>query len=138
MSLGYRVLEHTADVGLVVYGNDLPQVFSNAARGMFSLLTDRRRVRAHRSFMVIVEATDLEGLLAAWLEELLFLFETEGALLREFRISRLEPTRLEAMARGEVLDPDRHAIKMGIKAVTHHQLKVEHNDGYRAQVIFDI
>jgi len=46
---------------------------------------------------------------------------------------------VEAIARGEVLDPARHEIKTGIKAVTYHQLYVEESEGgWETQVIFDI
>ncbi len=138
MPKGFRVLEHTADVGLVAFGGDLPQTFANAARGMFSLLADRRRVRRRDRFPISVKAADREGLLVAWLEELLFLFETQGVLLTEFQISHLDSNHLEATAVGEPIDPARHSIKIGIKGVTYHQLKIERQDGYRAQVIFDI
>lgn len=134
----YRILDHTADVGIVAHGKDLPQTFANVARGMFSLLVDRRRVRRHTRFSVKVDASDLEGLLVAWLEELLFRFETEGVLLTDFQISHLDPGHLEAVVGGEAIDLAHHSIKIGIKAVTYHQLKIERKDGYRAQVIFDI
>ena len=134
----FHILEHTADVGIVAHGEDLSQTFANAARGMFSLLADRRRVRRRSRFSVSVEAADLEGLLVTWLEELLFLFETQGVLLTDFQISHLDSSHLEATAVGEPIDPARHSIKIGIKGVTYHQLRIERRDGYRAQVIFDI
>ncbi|MBW2566264.1 MAG: archease [Deltaproteobacteria bacterium] len=56
-----------------------------------------------------------------------------------FEVKRLKGNHVEAIARGEVLDPARHEIKTGIKAVTYHQLYVEESEGgWETQVIFDI
>ena len=33
----YEILEHTADVGLKVYGGTLPELFANAGRGLVML-----------------------------------------------------------------------------------------------------
>jgi len=36
----FRLIEHTADIGLIAHGDSLPEAFANAAYGMFSIITD--------------------------------------------------------------------------------------------------
>jgi SHS2 domain-containing protein len=138
MAKDFEILEHTADVGIIAYGADLKQAFANAARGLFSLITelDDMREVLHRD--IEVEAGDIEGLLVAWLNELVYRFDTEGILFRRFEISQLDDSHLKARGYGEKVDSSRHRLKTGVKAATYHMLRVEKNNGYRVQVVFDI
>lgn len=134
----FEVFDHTADIGILAHGSSQEEAFVNAARGMFSLITDLDLVKEVEARDVEVQAVDRELLLAAWLSELLFLFEVEYLLFRRFQVEFPAPGRLRGVAWGEKIDPRRHPIHMGIKAVTHHMLQVEKEDGYWARVIFDI
>jgi len=136
--VGFEVLEHTADIGIVAHGQRLEEAFANAALGLFSLITDLETVKEPTSRELVLEAKDPEGLLVEWLNGLIYLFDVENLLLSRFEFSELGPTRLVARAYGERADPSRHPIKLGVKAATHHMLKVEKEDGYRVQVLFDI
>jgi SHS2 domain-containing protein len=135
----YEVFEHTADVGLKAYGSTLPELFIHAAEGMESLMVPSEQVRVLVSREIDVEGHDLVSLLIAWLNELVFLFDTEYLLFREFDIEVLTETHLRGRASGEPYDAQRHALSSAIKAVTWHEAMVEAgDDGYRARVIFDI
>jgi len=138
MSKDFEVIEHTADIGIIAYGSDIKEAFANAARGMFSLITDLEDIREASHRDVRAEATDREGLLVDWLNELVFLFDTQNMLFSRFDIMELSDTELKARCYGEKADLSRHDIRIGIKAVTYHMLKVEEIDGFRAQVLFDI
>jgi SHS2 domain-containing protein len=81
----------------------------------------------------------LDELLVAWLSELLYLFETEGLLFSDFRVTVGPGVSLTATMRGERPAPERHRWKLAVKAVTYHQAEVAPiNGGWRAQVILDI
>jgi len=135
----YRIFGTTADVGVVSYGRDIREAFENQAKGMFSIMADLRGVRDTMSFDVEAEAPDIEGLLAAWLEELLFISDTRGVLLRRFDITVLKDQRLTARAYGEEVDTARHVIKTPVKAVTYHGLGVVIRQGsVTARVVYDI
>jgi len=132
----YEELDHTADVGIRAHGATLDELFAAAAAGMFSLVADLRKVRAVGEVEVRVKADDLEALMVRWLSELLFLHETQRLLLKEFDV-RIAGTSLEARARGEAIDKKRHELKLNIKAVTYHRLRIDRKAGL-AEVIFDI
>ena len=136
---GYRILDHTADVGLEARGGDLAELFSNAARGMFAVMASPDTVRPGEEVSVGVCADDLENLLVNWLSELLYLSASKGMLFSRFDIVQIDRGQVVGKAFGEPIDQARHELYSEIKAVTYHELKVEKVDGdWMARVLFDI
>ena len=135
----YEVFEHTADIGLHAYGSTLTEVFIHAAQGMESLMVAPEQVRTVISREVNVEGHDAVSLLINWLNELIFLFDTEYLLFQDFELSFISENRLIARAFGEVYNAQRHELSSAIKAVTWHEAAVTHTEnGYQARIIFDI
>ena len=135
----YEVFEHTADIGLHAYGTTLAELFVHAAQGMESLMVAPEQVRLQVQREVVVEGHDEISLLIAWLNELIFLFDTDYLLLRDFTVDEISATSLKAYVSGEPYDARRHDLSSAIKAVTWHEASVEQSDGgYKARIIFDI
>jgi protein archease len=135
----YEVFEHTADVGLHAYGSTLPELFIHAAQGMESLMVSPEQVDVQVSREIVVEGHDVVSLLIAWLNELVFLFDSEYLIFRQFEIESLTETDLKGRASGEPYDAQRHDLGSAIKAVTWHEATVDRTDvGYKARIIFDI
>ena len=135
----YEVFEHTADVGLHASGVTLRELFAHVAEGMESLLVAPEQVLSQVKREIRVEGHDAVSLLINWLNELIFLFDTEYLIFRHFEIADLDETRLHAFAHGEPYDARRHDLGSAIKAATWHDAVVEQVEGgYRATVIFDI
>jgi len=103
--LPFEIVEHTADVGILARGATPAEAFQNAALGMFSLMADLSRVAEKLERPVAVAARDLEGLLVAWLSELLYIFEVEGTIFCRFAIEEMGPQALRARAYGEPFAP---------------------------------
>ena len=136
---GFEIFAVTADKGIRAWGRDLPEVFVNAARGMWSLMVVPGTARCRQRLPVAVEAGDRETLLVAWLNELLYLHEVEGFVAAEFSIRHLTDTALEAEVRGERVDRARHPLVGHVKAVTYHLLEVRPTgSGWTAQVVVDV
>ncbi len=139
MSRRYVLFGTTADVGVRSSGRDLREAFENQAAGMFAIMADMRRVRPRRSFSIEAAGIDEARLLASFLEELLYVYDTNGVFLKEFRITALGRGRLKATALGEEIDPSRHVLKAQVKAVTHHMLEVRKTaSGTVTRVVYDI
>ncbi len=135
----FRPFFHTADLGLHIWGRDPAEIFAHAAQALVATLTDRRRLRRRESRNIIVEAPDQEALLVAWLNHLLYLYDLDGFLGREFHILELSPESLKALARGDIFDPERHIGKTAVKAATFHRLAIAPQaDGWQATVILDL
>ncbi len=133
----FRLIEHTADTGLVAYGETLSSAFASAAYGLFSIITDLRKVRDKESRIVEINEESYEALLYEWLNYLIYLFDTEMLLLKRFDIIEFRDNHLKAICRGEKYDHSRHRLKIGVKAATYHQLEVD-KEKNQVQVIFDI
>ena len=133
----FQLIEHTADTGLIAYGNNLAEAFANAAYGLFSIIAELNKVREVESLAVAISAEDAEGLLFDWMNHLIYIFDVEYLLLRRFDITEFNKHNLQATCWGERYDSSRHQLKMGVKSATYHMLKV---DGERntVQVIFDV
>ena len=138
MEKDFEIVDHTADVGIIAYGNNIKQAFANAAKGLFSLIAELDDIEENLHRDIEITATDKEGLLVEWLNELIYLFDTEYIIFKRFDITELNDTQLKARSYGEKADCSRHKLKTAIKAATYHMLKVNKCNGYQVQVLFDI
>lgn len=134
----FEVIEHTADVGIIAYGRSLEELFANAAVGMMSFLIDLASVRLVQQRTVDADADDREGLLIAWLNELLVLLNADGFVPGRFTVRHLTDTRLRADVAGEPVDPTRHRFHLDVKAATYHTLEIKQDGLWQARVIFDV
>ena len=124
----YERLEHTADAYLAAYGRDLAEAFENAAAGMFNVMTQVEKVRPQTEDEIEVRGDDEYALLYNWLEALLLRFELKNMVYSKFKVQQLsqDPNGfvLKAELWGERFDPKKHLQKVGIKAVTYHQMEI--------------
>lgn len=138
----FEILEHTADIGIAAYGKNKREVFINAAKGMFEIIAgENKTLKENFCDKIKLEADNLEGLLFAWLNELLYIGETRLVILNKFQIKQLSDFQIEAEVGGAKINPPSVKIEKEIKAVTYHRLEIikdEKNGLWRAQVIFDI
>ena len=137
--MGYEFLDHTGDLGIRVWAANVEEIFQEAARALFDIITDLDKVEVRITREVTVQGPGRDELLVTWLSELLYLHEVEGLLFCDFELTEIGERGAKGMAMGEEFDEGRHAIKTSIKAVTYHQLEIKEKDGlWQAQVIFDI
>jgi len=135
----YEIIDHTADLGIVVKGGNIKELFINAANAMTDLMVkaDVREKGTKRK--LIVEGEDLPDLMVRWLSEILYLFNGEHMLVRAIEIGSVSSTRLQSRLSVMSLNKGNHEILREIKAVTYHQIAVEETaEGWEARVIFDI
>jgi SHS2 domain-containing protein len=151
MAAGYELIDHTADVMLRACGATREEVFEQAALATVSLLYDAATVRPGERFAVEVGAPDTELLLAAWLNELLFLIEARRLVFARFEVQSVAseeaagvaPTAPQAVLRatavGEAFDGRRHAVRSVVKAATVHNLSLrEVPGGWEGRVLLDV
>jgi len=138
MQKDFEIVDHTADVGIIAYGNNIKQAFANAAKGLFSLIAELDDIEEDLHRDIEITATDKEGLLVEWLNELIYLFDTEYIIFKRFDITELNNKQLKARSYGEKVDKSKHKLKTAVKAATYHMLKIDEDDSYQVQVLFDI
>ena len=138
MGKDFEIVDHTADVGIVAYGADVSQAFANAAKALFSLITELDDVEEFLHRDIELTAPDEESLLVEWLNELIYLFDTENIVFKRFDITKPNNTQLKARSYGEKVDSSKHRLKTGVKAATYHMLKIDKGKVCRVKVLFDI
>ena len=138
MSGGYRILEHTADIGIESWGDSIEECFEQAAYGLAEILGaqvggGRGQAPAH----VSASGSDRGALLVDFLNELLLLHETGEVAFGHVRVTRFTGIELEADI--EVAAIEGETETTGIKAATYHRLEVlEENGSVRARVYLDV
>jgi SHS2 domain-containing protein len=135
----FRTIEHTADVGIEVDADSLADLFAGAAQAMFSIMVEPGGIEQKVERPVRLEASDIEELMFRWLNELIFFVSGEGLILSGFDVTSVSDKALEAVVRGEPIDPEKHNLELEIKAATYHELEVRERDGcWFARAIFDV
>ena len=141
----YEIINHTADIGIKVYGKDLAELFTNAAQAMFEIMLESPGIKSRfqkvkqERFILNKKGQDITDVFVAWLSELLYLFSTQGLVLQKADIRKLDSNIIQAELIGHVFNPDTEHIKTEIKAVTYHGLEIISTErGYQAVVIFDV
>lgn len=141
---GYAFESHTADIALECWGNTVGDVFEQAALAMVGLMYDVAGIDPDQERLVELEAPDRELLLAAWLNELIFLFEAEAFLGCRFLIETLEDrgprnSHLRAKVAGASNARGRYVMRDVVKAATLHDLHVARvKDGWLGHVLLDV
>jgi len=136
---GFRLLAHTADMGIEATGASLEEVFIEAARGLRSMIFGEAPIVAARKVPVEIHGADSGELLVGWLSEILYLFEVRGLAPADFVIDEISGGVLRAAVLGETFDPARHTVEREVKAITYHQLSVARDvAGWRARLYVDL
>lgn len=130
----YEFLDHTADVQIHAWGDDLKEAFENAAIAMMAYITDITQVEVKDKETIEVEADDLNGLLYRFLDEILFLFNADPYLLsKRVRILEFEKTQLtndestykiRVECYGETFALSKHCQGTEIKAITYSAMRI--------------
>jgi len=135
----YKLIDHTADFGIHVFGADPEELFANAAFATFDMLTEIDSLESLKTTNLRVTGDDWSDLMVNWLRELLYLWNGKELLVKKTQILALSENELSANVELDPFDPDRHEIESEIKAVTYHQIQVSRGpDGWEAKIIFDI
>ena len=147
--LKYEYFDVTADIGFYAYGKSLEEVYENAGLAMFDVITDIGKVKKDEVEEFEIVSEDLVSLLYDYLEELLFLQDTELLFFSDFKVniekiedknsSHLENYKLTCCAYGEEINWDVHAHKSEVKAITFHKMCVKEEEGiFKLRAILDL
>ena len=119
----HRILDHTADIQYLVSANSLEKMFVESAKVMQkSFCEDKVREKIEKK--IKVAGKDLENLMYNFLEELLFLFDTEHFLFSRIEL-KINPKKdgISAMLFGETVQ--KHEIFSHVKAITYNEMYVK-------------
>ena len=133
------ILNHTADLGIMVHGTDIKNIFERAALAMTQIMVMSRSAAKANSIKLSLDGQDLAELMVLWLGEILYLFEGEKKVVTGIGIDFISPSHLDATLESVSFDPQLHEILREIKAVTYHQIEVtKKDDCWEARIFFDL
>jgi protein archease len=132
-----------ADIAFRAWGRDLEETFVAAADAiMNAMVEDLDAIQPHDTRILGVEHEALDLLLFNFLQELIYYKDAEQLLLRVQQLciaDDRQPYTLRATVAGEPIDPERHRMRVDVKAVTlHHFSLTQTEGGWEATVILDI
>lgn len=131
----FETFEHTADIGLRVFGKDDKELFVNAASGLLSLLVKPKGIQAQSEKIIKIAEDNVEELFVAWLNEVLFYVTTRNFIPKKISIDTISQRTINARLCGEV---KQIPLLTEIKAATYHELEIKETEkGLEARVIFD-
>ena len=129
----YRWVDHTAEVELLVEAEHEEGVFSEALSALGELMSDEGTAET-ATYEVSAAAPDHAALLVEWLNEVVYLAETEALVPERVERLRLDERGIESTVSGR-----RAAARPLVKAATYHRLELaETNGSWRATVVFDV
>lgn len=132
----------TSDLSFTASGQSVSEIFHASAEALLAATVERpEAVLPTISRTLDLTDTDLELLLLRFLNELIYLRDAEGLLLRPRHLECRVDGRLELHAElaGEPLDPARHERACDVKAATAHGLALARKgDTWRASVTLDV
>lgn len=131
----FEEIEHTADWAYRVKGGNLADLFIQAAHGLYALVGMELASRVTVTRTIELTGIDPESLLVAWLNELLYLHESENLGFTQIEIQHLDETNLQAIVKGA---STQQWLK-DIKAVTYHNLSIEEKEsGLEVTLVLDV
>lgn len=136
--MSYAIIDVSGDIGIRAEGDSLEECFSNAALGLYSLITDLDKIESKKEIDISISEDNIENLLVCFLNELIYIFDTQGFIGRSVKVKIIENS-LIAKVSGEQFNADKHDRKLLIKAATYHNLVVRKQESrWIAEIIFDI
>ncbi len=126
---GYKLLEHTSEIGFEATGKTLDDAFVNAGKAVFEIMTDIDHLTQEQEYTFSVDSENLEALFFDFVDELIYISQAEGLLLGTFDITIHETDdgyTLTATGTGQELRPDMRLQE--IKAPTYSDMAVKQQD----------
>lgn len=129
-----RILEHPSDVGLRAEGRTFAEALDQAVLGLARIQTGDRVPAPEGERVVELEADDEPALVVSLLEECLYLVDAEDWLASRAQVEPLGEERWRAHLAGAPVRRDEDGVH--VKAITWHQLAVEHGEDAVAVTVY--
>lgn len=126
----FEFIDHISDLQFAAYGRTLNELFENCAYAMFEGMIPETKVEKKIEYKGNLVSENLTDLLHDFLNELVFVFETEHIVFKKFKVNIVKKNNknnglynLNFIALGD--KSENYVIDVGIKGITYHGLSVE-------------
>jgi SHS2 domain-containing protein len=130
--LSFEFKDHTADIIIKASGENLEEAFEQAALGFYQVITDIDTIDYSLTKKIEVKSEDLKSLLFDWIDQLIFLFDTEFFVGNKVQIKEIQKRSenefsLTAKIQGEEFKIGKHPQKTEVKAMTYSFMEIGEN-----------
>jgi len=138
----YRFLPDVAlaDIAFEATSDTVDGLFETCGLAITDIMVDPSTLRTTNERKLSLQSESLDRLLYDFMTELIVMKDVDSLLFGEFRVRVSKAgTSLDAVARGEQIDRERHRLRNDVKAVTMHLFGVKHEGKtWRTTVVLDI
>jgi len=92
--MSYQIIDHTADLGIIVEGEDEKNLFIRAAQAMTDLMVKGDIVKKTVIKDVSLQGDDFSDIIVKWLGQILYLFHGEKLLIHSVKITSISTMTL--------------------------------------------
>jgi SHS2 domain-containing protein len=131
MKYEYLENEATADLAVKAYGKTLKEAFENSASAVCNSICETKKIDEQEIKLVKKKSQSIKMLLHDFLEELLFLHDSENLVFKRVIIDEFDEKNncLSAIFYGESFDIKKHTPKAHIKAITYFDMQIKNEKG---------
>ncbi len=131
----YKIIQHTADIGLELRGKNLEEIFGSALLGMINILNPIKISDTIIKRKINVKSMDISSLIVDFLNEILYFCYTENEFYDKIKFTKISDDSLIAELQGKKCG----GFGEDIKATTYHGVKIKkEKDDFRVDIIFDV
>jgi len=136
----FQFLDHPSESLIQVNAATMEEVFVDAARALFELMTDISQLKNEEQFRVMLESTEKHFLMIDWLNHLIYLHEVQHIFLCSFsvKIEHQQTWALHAEVGGEKIR-ENHERRLHAKSATYGQFEWKETEvGHEVRFVIDI
>ena len=129
-----------ADIAFEADASTVSGLFEECAVAVSEIMVDPKTLGRNTVRKFSLTSESLDRLLYDFLTELIVVKDVDSLLFGEYEVEvSPDGTTLTAVAKGEPIDREKHALRNDVKAVTMHMFGVRHEgDRWKATVVLDI
>ncbi|MCM8784882.1 MAG: archease [Candidatus Omnitrophica bacterium] len=137
MNKNIEIINHTADIGVNVYGRTIEELFINSLKGLYEIMRIKLN-NIENTVEIRIQEEELENLLVKFLNEMIYYAETKK-IFGEIEQLKIERENNKYNLFVKLIMKKIKDIEKEIKAATYHNLKIEKISGkYKTTIIFDL
>ncbi|MEK6886048.1 MAG: archease [Nanoarchaeota archaeon] len=140
--MGYKFLEHTADLKIVVEEKTLENAFKTSVMALKEAIAEKIKIKPSDKKLIAIKGEDLLGLLYKFLEEFLFLLDAKGFLVSEVEELKIVGDKKNGYILNAEVSGDkasRYKFSNSVKAITFNEMIIEDKNGkFKIQFVLDV
>ena len=136
--MSYEFLKHTADVKFRAKAMSLAKAFEESASALFETMRGNINILEQEEKTIDVNGENLENLLYNFLEEFLFLLDSEDFLISEIKSLDIDDKNYKLRMKVSGDAAKNYHFTNDVKAITYNDMRIERGEEVVITGVFDV